>query len=112
MSEPVATLPTKWVICGACNGEGHVCHPAFENGITQSEMAEWHEDEIRHYFAGEYDVNCEECKATGKVRILDPSRMTFAQKREAVLIRQEAREEAMARREMDADVRAERAMGC
>lgn len=112
MSELVTALPTKWVICGACNGDGHVCHPAFENGITHSEMAEWHDDEIRHYFAGEYDVNCEKCNATGKVKILDPSRMTFAQKRQAVLIRKEEREEAMLRREMDADVRAERAMGC
>ena len=112
MPSPQVGLPYKWVICGECSGEGHVCHPAFSNGFTQNELADWADDEIGRYFAGEYDVTCEKCNSAGKVKIMDPSRMTFAQKRQAVLIRKETREEAAFRREMGAEIRAERAMGC
>lgn len=36
----------KYIICHQCEGHGTMENPAFENGFTQSEMAEW-EPEMR-----------------------------------------------------------------
>ena len=104
--------PMKWVICSHCNGNAKVEHPAFSNGITSSEWAEWDQDERESYFAGHYDVRCEPCGATGKVEVPDVSRMTFAQKREYVRELRIEREDAADRRAMDREMAAERAFGC
>lgn len=85
-------LPTRWVICEHCRGEGKLDNPAFSNGITSSEWAdEWDEDSRADYMAGRYDVPCTDCSGSGKLREPDVSQMTFAQKRLVVEHRREAR---------------------
>jgi DnaJ-class molecular chaperone len=64
-------FPAKWEICYRCNGDGHHDHPAFSNGITSSEWAEWDDDDRENYLSGRYDVRCEECKGEGKILVID-----------------------------------------
>ena len=67
-------LPAKYEICEACRGTGRRDHPAFRNGITGSEMAEWDGEDVESYFAGRYDVDCEEC-SNGKALVIDEGRI-------------------------------------
>ncbi|QBQ72201.1 hypothetical protein HWC14_gp52 [Serratia phage Parlo] len=95
----------KWAICGCCEGHGKVENPAFYNGIT--DWAEWSDEERESYMSGLYDVPCPDCRGSGKVKVPDVAAMTFAEKRELVLQRIEAREDAEYRRQCAH----ERAMG-
>lgn len=105
-------LPMKWAICHCCDGNGRLDNPAFSNGITSSEWHdEWDADERRSYLRGDYDVDCTECGGSGKVRVPDVARMTFAQKRQVTLVRREERQQAQWARESAADYAAERRMG-
>lgn len=62
----VVEIPQKWVICDRCDGNGKHDHPAFSNGISQEQFDE--DPDFRDdYFAGHYDVRCEECHGSGKV---------------------------------------------
>ncbi|AUV95820.1 TPA: hypothetical protein JD053_16695 [Klebsiella michiganensis] len=97
----------RWVICECCEGEGKTGHPAFANGITSSEWNEWDEEDRRNYMDGMFDVTCEHCKGRGSVKVPDVSRMTFAEKRELVVIRRNFRED----REIERIHAIERAMG-
>jgi hypothetical protein len=106
------TRHLKWVICESCEGNCKREHPAFSNGITSSEWAEWTPEEQETYMSGGYDVACDPCKGTGKVQVPDVSRMSFGEKREYVkYLREEAAERRLSR-EMAAEVAAERRMGC
>lgn len=68
-------VPTCWKICQRCEGEGRHDHPAFANGITQSEWQdEWDDESRENYMRGAYDVLCEDCSGSGKVRKPDLSR--------------------------------------
>ncbi len=59
----------KWIICPRCEGEGsHVATGIDDNGITESEMAELGEDFREDYFSGAYDVCCNCCGGSGKIR--------------------------------------------
>lgn len=97
----------KFVICPHCEGHGTVEHPAFENGFTHSEMMEWSPEEREHYFAGAYNVECSECKGTGKQRVPNVAAMTFGEKREYVAQLREEREQAA----FDRQCRHEMALG-
>lgn len=105
--EPMV-MPSKIVVCDACNGEGRQDHPAFENGITSSEWAEMDEDAQQSYLRGDYDVPCECCKGMRVLRVVDNEALNFAQRRAYVLHRQRERALAAVR----AEQRAERRMGC
>jgi len=72
---PTLELPTHKEVCYRCRGEGKHDHPAFANGITSSEWAEWDADERADYFAGVYDVGCEECGGLRVVDVIDESRL-------------------------------------
>lgn len=62
-------MPTKWEICECCNGNGRMENPAFSDGISGEEWAnEWEQDEREAYLSGAYDVRCDECEGTGKVK--------------------------------------------
>lgn len=102
-------LPTKWAICDCCRGSGTMENPAFSNGFTLDEFYETFDDEESRedYFAGAYDVVCDECEGSGKVQVLDVERCTFSQKRLAVTYRKEAREDAKEAREAEMLRRAE-----
>jgi hypothetical protein len=71
--EEVVTLPSKWCICGGCNGDG--TSSAYLGAITMSDRepgGSWEDpDEFRDYMSGAYDRECERCIGTGKVRVVD-----------------------------------------
>lgn len=82
-------------------------NPAFSNGFTHSEMQEWTPEERQHYFAGGYDVECDQCKGLRVVKVPDVARMTFGEKRQHLLNLREQREQAAFERQC----RHEMAMG-
>jgi len=102
----------KWVICDSCHGEGSVENPAFENGFTSSEWSEMHSEEQSAYMAGDYNVNCEECKGSGKVQHPDISAMTFGEKRQFIIETREKEEEFRIDQEISREMEAERRFGC
>lgn len=102
----------QWEICGCCQGSGGVDHPAFSNGITSSEWADMLPDEQDCYMRGDYDVKCEPCNGSGKVKVPDVSIMSFAEKRVMARHRQMQRLDAELERQFAAEVAAERRMGC
>lgn len=72
-------LPSKWAICDRCRGDGHHGNPAFD-GLSADDPF-WHDDDpdecfVRDYVAGKYDVFCEACDGSGKVREVDEDAMT------------------------------------
>jgi RecJ-like exonuclease len=103
----MSNYPQKWEICCRCKGEGKHDHPAFANGITQSEMRG-----MDSYFAGHYDVRCDACDGSGKVRVTDVDAMTSAERAQWDAEAGERREEAEAARYIAAERRAEQRMGC
>ena len=71
LSFPEYTLSSKWAICGQCDGEGKHVNPSIDcGGITQSEWEnEWDYEEREAYMSGRYDVQCQACGGSGKVRV-------------------------------------------
>lgn len=68
-------IPAMWEICTRCHGNGTHVNPSIDgNGITQSEWAEWDDDEREGYFRGDYDVACGPCSGSGKVLVPDVAR--------------------------------------
>lgn len=102
----------KWVICDCCEGNGKVENPAFSNGFTSSEWHDMHQDDQASYMAGDYDVECQDCKGLGRVQVPNVAAMTFAEKRLLVVERRETREEARLNAEIDAEWAAELRFGC
>ncbi|WP_413460703.1 hypothetical protein [Herbaspirillum huttiense] len=110
---------TKWQICGCCEGHGSVDHPAFSNGFTSQEWADMQNDFDEHdgstaadrYLRGDYDVLCLVCHGSGKVRVADVSKMSFAQKRGYVRYVREQQDIALAQRQVSQESAAERRMG-
>lgn len=80
-----------WKICERCDGNGKHDHPAFSNGITSSEWAEWDDDDRSAYMGGVYDVPCSECGGRGSVKVHNIAALTFAEKRVLVEQRRVAR---------------------
>jgi len=97
----------SWTICPKCDGEGTTDNPAF-NGFTSCEWNEMDIDEQSDYMAGFYDVVCDRCDGRGSVKVANVAAMTFAEKRQLVDQRRQARVMAEAQKEIEA----ERAMGC
>lgn len=68
-------FPAKWEICDRCRGNGTHGNPAFD-GLSV-EISPDHDEEFwDNLRAGWYDVRCDECKGTGKVKVLDRERAT------------------------------------
>lgn len=104
--EVCVEVPFKWEICTDCYGEGTCDNPAFSNGISGEEWAnEWGQDEREAYLSGAYDVRCDVCEGTGKVKAPDLSALS-PDEREAY--EQHLDNEAYYERERAA----ERRMGC
>lgn len=104
-------LPARNQICDNCEGDGKVDHPAFSNGITQSDREEMGEEDFHSYMSGAYDVACDCCKGRGIVVVADVSQMTFLQKRFIVKYRKDQKEQAEYERQSAAEQRAEMNFG-
>lgn len=79
--EDPAEVPGRYEICERCRGEGKHTNPAIDgNGITASEWEQdWDEESREAYFAGRYDVRCEEGCIDGKVIVPDKESCSAAQ---------------------------------
>lgn len=67
-------LPMKWEICGTCHGNCKHSLAVDGEGITQEDRErDWSDEEWEQYMAGGYDQPCENCGATGKVKVVDES---------------------------------------
>jgi len=76
----IVQLPTRWVICETCRGEGHRSNPAFDGTTTEW----WYEgdpdgEDLQHYMNGGYDIPCDECNSSGKVKSVDRDQLTARQ---------------------------------
>lgn len=87
-------LPTKWVICNHCRGEGK--SSAYLGAFSGTQMRDEDPDFEADYFAGHYDRTCEECNGTGKIKEIDEARVT---KEQMALYEKEARIESEMERE-------------
>lgn len=97
-------LPTRWVICYACEGEGrHVRTSVDCNGLTAEDFDQDPEF-AEQYFSGAYDEQCGTCHGRTTIREVDLERLS-PELREAY--EHQEREE----REYQALCRAERRMG-
>lgn len=72
-------VPGKFELCPRCEGAGKHDHPAFENGLTQSDFEE-DPDFREEYLAGRYDVPCEECHGQRVVVVPDCERLSPEEK--------------------------------
>jgi RecJ-like exonuclease len=89
-------LPAKFEVCPRCEGTGSHVNPAIDgNGLTRDDFDE-DPDFAEAYFAGDYDVRCEECKGRRVVTVFDPARATPEQR---ALWERHERAEAEARAE-------------
>ena len=68
-------LPALRVLCSRCGGKGYHVNPAVDgHGLSAEDFAE-DPDFERDYFAGVYDVRCEECDGEKVVLELDRDRV-------------------------------------
>lgn len=81
----------RWAICDRCQGSGAVDNPAFSNGITSSEWAEWDPEDRQDYLAGRYDVPCSGCHGSGKVVVPIVAALPYGDRRLLVEARRERR---------------------
>jgi len=61
-------LPYKWAICSTCLGEGT------RRMVSEEYVAEMDSEELQDFFDGKYDTVCDECKGTGKIKVIDVER--------------------------------------
>ena len=94
-------LPFRWEICSTCRGHGK--SSAYLGAYTQSEMDEQGPEFFEDYMAGRYDRACDDCSGEGKVKRVDWSKLTKAQKKAW-------NDQARADREVRAEVIHERRM--
>lgn len=97
---------SRWAICENCDGNGKHDYEALRaTGYTSGEWGEMDFDERDDYLSGQYDVQCHDCKGSGKVRELIFARLTFAEKRAYVREGREAAGRAECARESEAERR-------
>jgi len=65
-------LPTVWVICGRCQGEGK--SSAYLGAFTHDQMIE-DPDFAAEYKRGGYDRACDECDGAGKLKEIDEEKI-------------------------------------
>lgn len=75
-------VPCRKAVCSRCEGEGKHVNPAVDgHGITAEEWErDWDDESRAAYFAGAYDVTCEECEGRRVVDVPDPERFTVEDK--------------------------------
>ena len=61
-------MSDPWIICPACRGNGSHVNPNIDAGGLSTEDFENDPDFAEDYFDGTYDVQCNVCRGSGKVR--------------------------------------------
>lgn len=101
-------LPSRWVICSTCEGEGK--HSQHLGAITQEDIdRDWSPEEFEGYMRGDYDKMCETCAGRGTVR--ESYARTPAQERRLARLDALDAVEARAAAESRAESEMERRMG-
>lgn len=67
------TLPSKFVVCGRCEGRG--VHDCWEGGMTGDEMAEQGPEFFDDYMDGVYDTRCTECNGLRVIEAINVERV-------------------------------------
>ena len=63
-------VPTVWVVCGLCDGEGKHVNPSIDaGGLTAEDFAD-DPDFMEDYMGGAFDVACNRCK--GRTTVKEP----------------------------------------
>jgi hypothetical protein len=74
------SLPARFEVCPTCEGKGtHVNRAIDGNGLTREDFDQ-DPDFAEDYFRGGYDVQCEECKGTRVVAVVDKKRLSATQR--------------------------------
>lgn len=103
-----AEIPARFEVCWTCDGKGRHVNPSIDsNGLTAEDFAE-DPDFAEEYMSGAYDVTCYGCGGRRVVPVPDEGRCDEAQKRNLKL----AEDAAADRAAMEAEMAAERRMGC
>ena len=71
-------LPTRWAICDSCTGNGTMVNPSIDAGGLSVDMQDNHEF-MQDYMSGQFDVPCNQCGGSGKVKEIDRDRADFAE---------------------------------
>ena len=66
---PTVSLAFDWVICDYCSGNGG--HSRRLGVISPDTWNDWDDETRRAYGNGHYDIDCDACNGSGKVRELD-----------------------------------------
>lgn len=103
------TLPALWCICHQCEGEGQ--SSAYLGAFTCTDMRDMDDDFREDYFAGAYDRPCETCKGSGKLQVVDRTKIARHGNRVQKAYLRAYDEQVRADREIDAIHEAERRMG-
>lgn len=69
--EIVHRIQMRWEICPTCQGDGAHVHRDIDAGGLTSADFDYDPDFRDDYFSGKYDVQCEECRGSGKVLVPD-----------------------------------------
>ncbi len=72
--EITVDFPTRWEICGDCQGEGTTYlgwAAADQPAFTREDFEDEGPDFMEEYIGGVYDKECPTCDGTGKVREID-----------------------------------------
>lgn len=93
-------LPTRWVVCPVCEGEGKHANPAIDCGGLVRDELDYDPDFAEDYFGGMYDVTCNRCEGRRVVHEVDWNRLTPEQSEEYERqLREEAEYQALCRAE-------------
>lgn len=65
------TLPTRWIVCPTCNGEGTHVDPSIDAGGLSADDFSADPDFAEDYVSGVYDVPCYGCDGRSTVRAVD-----------------------------------------
>jgi RecJ-like exonuclease len=67
-------IPARFEVCETCNGKGSHVNPSIDShGLSREDFDE-DPDFAESYFAGDYDVPCNECDGRRVVPVVDESR--------------------------------------
>jgi hypothetical protein len=83
----------KWVICTLCHGDGKHVNPSIDAGGISAEDFADDPDFAESYMRGDYDVPCNRCGGSGKLRADELERIEREEGERAAARRLAARED-------------------